>query len=730
MSKFLKSYGWILTLFVALLLAHIVLGESLQDANSFADNYTVLMLTTWLGLLILLGMLGTKSWQLYTQLKQKRPGARITARLTLIATLLMSIPAVTTFIFSTNFIQKGINEWFDVSTETALENASSLARLTLDNQTRNTLKLTETLSADVFSSLVFDPVAAVAKIRSTLSAQEAALYQTSTQQLIAFSSQDSTQILPTLPGDNLFQQVRQNKSYAAVEYSDELTTNKNQFIRIFIPVDTPTTSLPTALQVIIPISSNLTDLSNSVATATGQYREMSYLKGPLINSLVLVLSTLVLLTLISSMLFTMRAIQDFTSPIRHLARGTRAVSEGDYNVKISVSNDDEFGDLAKSFNAMTQRIAKARNEIKIGEQRSVIQRLYLETILQSLNSGVITLGTNGQLRTNNQASEKILDIQLKEFEGKTIAEIIDFIGEDRPALTAIIAEIMPAFAQAVHDLQDHWTMQLEYPSRQGQKILMLTGSILLHSDTTLAGYVIVFDDITDLAQAQRNAAWSDVARRLAHEIKNPLTPIQLSAERLNYKLNHKLEGADQDLLQRMTATIIDQVATMKSLVQAFSDYANTPTIMLQCVAINQTIQSISEMYIDPVKQWQPILELDPADPAVNIDLGRLRQLFHNLIKNALEAMENVETPMLRISTQELENALEIRLQDNGPGIPEEAQNWIFEPYATDKPKGTGLGLAVVKKIVEEHKGQISLETSPESGSCFIISLPLATRDDT
>ena len=724
-GKFFGQYGWTLVIFLALMIAHVILSSTLQNASSFVESYSVLMIATWLGLLILMFMLIRQSLRLWAQLRQKRPGARITARLTLSATLLMSIPALTIYLFSVNFIQQGINQWFDVKTETALENAATLTRLSLDYQTRQTLNLTTALSEDLLDELTITPVNAVAQIRHLTDAQEVALYQASSQQLIAFSSQDSSQMLPNSPGDHLFQQARQKKPYAAIESSTELS---EEFIRIFIPISTSFLGTPSALQVIVPLSANLSQLSNSVATAAGQYRELSYLKGPLTNSFILILSTLVFLTIATAMLFTVRAINNFTSPIRRLARGTKAVTEGDYGVKVKVDSEDEFGDLARSFNDMTARISQARNDIKLGEQRSVLQRLYLEAILQNLNSGVITLDTNHTIKTNNHASEEILDFTLNEHSGDELEQIIQSVQSERPLLAELLKKIMPSFQTALAEQKLTWSQQIEYHSRQGQKILMMSGSTLTHHDSTIAGYVVVIDDITELVQAQLNAAWSDVARRLAHEIKNPLTPIQLSAERLNFKLYAKLNAQDQDLLERMTKTIVEQVSNMKSLVQAFSDYANTPEVTLQPFAMNHLIESVAEMYADNQRQWQPTLNLSEQNPLILADSGRLRQLLHNLIKNALEATEEQQTVEVTISTHLEHEQLQLRICDNGPGLPQQSQNWIFEPYATDKPKGTGLGLAIVRKIVDEHHGQIHVETSPQQGCCFIISFPTVQRD--
>ncbi|BBP44874.1 ATPase [Thiosulfatimonas sediminis] len=738
-GRFIKQFGWVSLLFSVLMLMLVMMSQILQNASKFEEAYSVLLVITWLGVGVLLFLFFRALWILYQQFKQNIPGIKITIRLTVLATLLMGVPAITIFAFSLNFIQQGINQWFDVTTEEALNKAANLASVTLDNKTRDSLKLTQSVVSQQQIGLEFNPILTVDTIRILLNAQEIALYQTN-QQLAAFSAQDNTQILPnSAPGDNLFQQVRKETPYAAIETIPG-ATNKEQFVRVFIPVGRSLNS-QYALQAIFPIPQNITELADSVSIAAQQYSELSYLKGPLTTSFTLILSMVVLLTLVTAVLFTVRAVQNFTSPIRTLARGTKAVSRGDYTIHMPVKQQDEFGELIISFNDMIQRIAQARNDIKLSHQQAEVQKLYLQAVIQNLTSGVITMDTQQQIRTLNSAAERILNIKSEQLleksmpslaQAKSLENLSDDEAMQQQSLKLLMAQIVQQFAEldSNKNLSDNsWSMQYEFQSPNSQQILLLHGSPLPTLDKKAAGYIIVIDDITQLVQAQVNAAWSDVARRLAHEIKNPLTPIQLSAERLNFKLSERLQGDDRDLLNRLTQTIIEQVATMQTLVQAFSDYANTPEVKLQRTELCSLIHGITEMYQDPNAAWRVVSHIDQNCPLVLADKSRLRQLFHNLIKNALEACEEIAEPSVELNASvTAEKNLEITVCDNGPGIPREAQNWIFEPYATDKPKGTGLGLAIVRKIVEEHHGQIRVKTSPMQGTCFIITLPILASE--
>ncbi|WP_321325037.1 ATP-binding protein [Thiomicrorhabdus sp.] len=713
-GRYLKQYGLLTLLSSLLLLALVIMSQTLQNASSFADSYSTLLFFTVGGVSLLLFFLAKTLYRLFKQYRKRVPGSKVTVRLTFITSLLLGIPTAIIFYFSLSFIQQGINQWFDVKTAVALDNATTLVRTTLDNKTRESLNMTLSLSKANSTLLMTAPSLAVNALREQLNAQEVSLYHVN-QQLIAFSSEYDTAILPETPGDNLFQQIRNNKTYAALESRPGATT-KEQFIRVVVPFNDLTMNTLYALQVIFPVPTDITLLAESVGTASGQYKELSYLKTPLTASFILILSMVLLLTIVTAVLFTIQAVQNFTKPIRTLAKGTRAVSKGDYSVKMKVPENDEFGDLIQSFNDMIQRIAKARNEIKLSHQQTEVQKLYLQAIITNLSSGVITLDMHYRIRTINDAIQEILNTDFNRHIGKKLVDVTSH--EDSAHLNDLVNQIVPKFSKS----PEPFSMQVDFSCKKGQKILLIHGSTLPSIDKKIGGYVIVIDDITELVQAQVHAAWSDVARRLAHEIKNPLTPIQLSAERLKFKLHKKLDADDQDLLGRMTETIIEQVSTMQKLVQAFSDYANTPEVELHPSQINTLIANITEMYRDPDANWKVYAELDENCPQIMADNSRLRQLLHNLIKNAIEACEEEPNTKITVKTACDQDSLILSVCDNGPGIPETSQNWIFEPYATDKPKGTGLGLAVVRKIVEEHNGQITLTSSPENGTCFIIKL--------
>lgn len=715
-SLFIKQYGWLAVISSLLLISLTVMSQILQNASQFAQVYTSLLFASFVGIAVLFTMLVKTLRRLKRNYRNQVPGSKITSRLTFLVSLIIGVPLLITYFFSITFVNKGIDQWFDIKTDVALTNAVKLVKITLDDQTRNHLKSTLQAADQYQNALSITPVLTINKLRKQFNIREAALY-TLNGELIVYSSQTNDTDLPKTPSAGIFQQIRNDRTYAAIETLASVNQSY-QIIRIMVPVYDIFTNKKYALQAVYPIPDQLSSLADTVRLSASQYKERSYLKTPLKTSFTVVLTLLLLLTLVSAILFTIQMFENMVRPLQTLAKGTKAVAEGDYSIAMPVEQNDEMGQLVESFNDMIQQIARARNEIKFGHQQAEVQKLYLQAIIKNLKSGVLTLDKNMRLKTINDASNHILNADLYKHLGKPLSEILQ--RDDSAHLSHFFDEIIPYFNKDTKA----WSEQFTFNCKEGEKILLVHGSTLPSLDQKLGGYVIVIEDITALVQAQLHAAWRDVAKRLAHEIKNPLTPIQLSAERLHYKLEDKLDSEDQKLLGRMTDTIIEQVNAMQNMVQAFTEYADTPDLEISPFDINVLIKDITSMYQDPKSNWQVRYDIDPNCHIIHADAYKLRQLLHNLIKNGIEATENTEKPLILVTTQCLETQVLISVSDNGPGIPEKTRNWIFEPYATDKPKGTGLGLAIVKKIVDEHQGQIQVESESEQGTKFIITLPL------
>ncbi|MDH5712239.1 MAG: ATP-binding protein, partial [Gammaproteobacteria bacterium] len=462
-------------------------------------------------------------------------------------------------------------------------------------------------------------------------------------------------------------------------------------------------------------------LADSVQTAYVKYNELSYFRNQLKLSFILILTLVFLFSMFSAVWAAFYTARRLVAPIRDLAEGTRSVADGDYSTQLPVPANDELGFLVASFNEMTRRIAKSRNAVRQSQHEAEAQRAYLEAILGRLSSGVLVLDNAMQLRTANISSGYILGLEISSRIGKSL----DDLEAEYNYLEPFFKTIKTQLRKKTND----WREQLTLFGTSGRQILMCSGTSLSINEDEDIVHVIVFDDITVLIQGQRDAAWSEMARRLAHEIKNPLTPIQLAAERLQLKYLGSLPPDQADTLNRLTNTIIQQVETMKDMVNTFSEYARAPAITLEPVDLNKLIQEVVDLYSNLDVNAKIHMQLNSELPLIMADPSRLRQVLNNLLNNAFDASSHESQTILNISTNHIFETgmeyIEVRVRDSGQGLSQDIIAGIFEPYVTTKKKGTGLGLAIVKKIVEEHSGVVMLENNSDGrGACAIIRLPV------
>ncbi|MDD5611668.1 MAG: ATP-binding protein, partial [Gallionella sp.] len=453
--------------------------------------------------------------------------------------------------------------------------------------------------------------------------------------------------------------------------------------------------------------------AEAVQSVYRDYQELALSRVGLkrLYGITLTLSLLVvLLTAISAAFFIS---EKLGSSLEALAEGTRAVAQGDFTGLHPIRTSDELGALTGLFNQMTFQLGDARRASEQQRREVESAKAYLESVLTHLSSGVLALDDEFRLRSVNTSASQILGAPLQEMQRLSLMQISERVG----LLHSFCETIIAAFAESG---TGEWQRQIERISKNGNQILLIRGTRLTQGAE--AGYVVVFDDISHLLQAERQAAWGEVARRLAHEIKNPLTPIQLSAERLQYKLSPKLEEGDVKLLQRATQTIVSQVAAMKNMVNDFADYARGPALQLGQLDLHRLIKEVLGLYeanAVPIK-----LNLGAQGAVINADPTRMRQVLHNLLQNAQDALHGVVQPEIALSTTIESGHIHLRVQDNGSGFADSVLSKAFEPYMTTKTKGTGLGLAIVKKIIEEHGGRIMIENHTGGGACVTVSLPL------
>jgi nitrogen fixation/metabolism regulation signal transduction histidine kinase len=716
---------------LSLLVSLVLMSAAIQNSERLGKLFSILLVSNCVGLLGFGVLLIVNARRLIGQLRRRQPGARLTLRMLVIFLALSVLPILVLYGFSLDFLRRGMDSWFDVRIEHALQDSLELSRTSLELRMRELLAQTEKLAEEIGqgngsnAGAVLDlralrnPDSTVVAnswdsnrsdldaMRQRSAAEELTL--TTPQGRLIESSSSATDLVPSLPSEAILLQLRQGRSYIGLEPLGA----DGFFVRVAVSI--PNEQFggeQRVLNALFPLTERISRLAESVESAYAKYHELVYLRDKLTLSFAMTLTLVLLSSIAVAGWAAFLSARRLAAPISDLAAGTAAVASGDYAKTLPVTSSDEMGFLVSSFNAMTQRIANARTEIESQHQ-------YVGALLGQLSSGVLALDESQAITTLNPSGRAILDLGDGEVIGRHLTDLV----QEREHIKPFVEQISQQITTATR-----WEHEVQIFSREGRRILICRGTPLSLKTSTNHGHVIVFDDITALIKGQRDAAWSEVARRLAHEIKNPLTPIQLSAERLRQKYLGKMAPADADTLDRLTSTIVQQVDTMKQMVNTFSDYARPPVINQERTDINDLLRGVVDLYrsVNPEARFD--LDLEASLPAVSIDTGRIRQVFNNLIKNALEAHSAGQPATINVSTRVLKSAttghVEIRLRDEGEGIKTEIRESVFEPYVTNKTRGTGLGLAIVKKIIEEHGGVVTLENNDGPGACATIRLPL------
>jgi nitrogen fixation/metabolism regulation signal transduction histidine kinase len=701
--------------------ALVLLAASVENSTLFSHWQPWILLLNICGVVALMVLLARKFWQLYRDFRDHKPGSRLTVRTVVMFGGLVIAPLIIVYLFSLDFINRGIDSWFRVEIKQGLNDALVLSRSALDLRLREQARRTEIFARSLRELRGPELLQRLDEERRATEAKEIIVYDASGR-ASALSSDTPMAQQPAPAPPDVALQVAAGRSYVSLNP----LPNGQYTIATAAPIADAVSARAMRRYVLIDyeVPQELSALAEAVQHTSSQYGDLSAVREPLKISFRLTLTLVVLLTLLAAIYGAIFSAQRLTRPVQDLIAGTRAVGKGDFETRLPLPSRDEMGFLVHSFNDMTKRLRRASEEAKRSRQTVERERERLSIILSRLSTGVIVTDRELRVHSANQSAATILG---GDFGTPAAGQNLAQLGGGNLRFSTFLAELRARLQSG----WDEWREQLTLPGEAGERVL-LWACTPLPDETEHGGVVIVFDDITALLAAQRDAAWGEVARRLAHEIKNPLTPIQLSAERLRRKLLGGMNAEDAQLLERATHTIVQQVDAMKQMVNAFSEYARAPDMRLAHFSLNQLVTEVAELYRlqDPAAEIR--LDLDPTLPEIEADRGRMRQLLANLITNGIEALAGVADGYVELSTrqQRAEGAVAavICVLDNGPGFRKEILGRLFDPYVTGKPRGTGLGLAIVKRIVEEHGGRIEAENRPEGGAKILVLLPVSDQD--
>ncbi len=696
---------------VGALLLYLLSKASSSSEFISGSSYTIVLILSGIFILSLIVIIANQIKKLFKNIKTDVMGSRLSRRLVISFTLMAVIPGLIVYLVSVNFLTRSIESWFNVKVESALDGGLKLGQKALDIMLTDLELKAERMALTLSSMPTTSQYAALSDLREKSGIQDATIISDQGK-IIAVSSNDAESFLPALPTLIQLKQA-ENNIYGKIEP----ITNKGLYLRVLAPINGSSVSNERLiLQILQPVPDSLSTIAESVQVVFQDYQKLSYSRNSLKVIFSITLTLVLMLAILTAVAIGFLLSRKLSEPLALLAEGTKKIAKGNFKTMLPETGKDELGVLVRSFNSMTRQLDQATQTSQSNQIRLESARSYLETVLAHLSSGVIVINQAMEIKSFNIAASKILQVDLS----KNTDQLLTSISLKNKALKDFVSAIQKEVQTTGNKKQAEIIKQFEVKYEKSNQVLLLQITTL--PQNKINNYVLMIDDITMMIQAQRDAAWSEVARRLAHEIKNPLTPIQLSAERIKHKLGSKLNKVDTEILDKAVLTIVNQVDAMKTMVNEFSEYARAPKLNLELTDINKLIKEITHLFEN--SGIKITTKLSKTMPEIKIDINMMRQVLINLIQNAQDAMaKNIKQSTIQISTNKLKNDLFLSIQDNGPGFSVDILKKAFEPYVTTKSHGTGLGLAIVKKIIEEHDGVITIENKKGSGANINIQLP-------
>lgn len=682
-----------------------LLTTASANTDFFAGAYPYLLGMNGAIAVGLAALVGVQLRSLWREYRGKQFGSRLKYRMLLMFALVAVLPGVVVYAVSMQFVVRSIDSWFDVRVDRALEGGVALGQTALDYLVGQVSERASEITIELGNVSIVTP-SHLNRLREQAGVSTATLV-TPVGQVVATVSDGVSDLLPDLPTTAQLRQARQSQRY----YTVDSLHNDSLSIRVVVPVLSRSLfAEPMYLQLTQLVPAAFARNVDAVHEAHREYQQLVLGRTGLSRIYSLTLTLTLLLALLAAVAVSFILARRLAAPLLILAEGTQAVAQGDFSPRQALPARDELGVLTHSFNQMTRQLKEAREQADKNRAAVESARAYLESVLAHLSTGVLAFDAQGYLRAANRGATEILRDELNGYE--------EFVLAEWPRHEAFRDAVLKGFAEN----EGNWVTEIELGHRDSAaQTLIIHGARLPPASGD--GIVVVFDDISDLVVAQRTAAWGEVARRLAHEIKNPLTPIQLSAERLAYKLADRLDEEGLAVLERATTTIVNQVEAMKNLVNAFRDYARLPSPTLVALDLNALIVEVLHLYES--MPFKIITDFEADLPFVWGDATQIRQIIHNLLQNAEDALAEVEHGQLTLSTCASAQRVVLTVSDNGPGFPAELLARSFEPYFTTKSRGTGLGLAIVKKIIDEHGGDVRLSNRDTGGAEVRIRLRAA-----